>query len=251
MIDKIKTNYYTYEKRLINLARRRGFVWENIGQTNDNYKFNIYKIILAENKKINQTICLVGGIHGTEISGPLGILDFLSSYDKKILSNTRLIIFPLINPYGFHHKKDLNANKINLNRNFYYGHLQDEQRILYQQLKKEKVDIFCSFHEDDVQNDFYIYAFGEKNKEQAALLQAIKKQVSSYVKILDKKSIYKRVAKEGVIFDIKDGSFEHFMYRKGSKSSFCMEVPDKLGIKNRRLVVLGIIKNILKFKYKK
>ncbi len=70
----------------------------------------------------NECLILLGGIHGNE-KGTVGLMDRLSEYliahDNVVPSDKRVIIVPLVNPDGYYTREDkLNANGVNLNRNF-------------------------------------------------------------------------------------------------------------------------------------
>lgn len=216
-------------------------ILKKIGSVN---KCPLYKIIIQPNKIYHKTICISAGIHGDEISGPLGVQKFLLHVNKKSVGNNRIIILPVGNPYGFNHNIRTNRNYINLNRHFTDKKLKDECKILLAAIQHESLDCFCAFHEDDEQKTFYMYAMNKLSSD-SKLHENIKTAAQKYTKIFSGKTLYKQPVKKGVIFDIKDGSFEHRMSKEGAPESLCVEIPDYLPLQTRVALVEAIMKKIV------
>ena len=205
--------------------------------------YSIFKIVI--NKNPEKTICITAGIHGDERSAPFGILKFLFKYKPKN-NDPKIIIFPLLNPYGFEKNKYENHKNIDLNHHFLDKPLKSEIKLIYGSLKHEKISIFVAFHEDDEKKGLYLYNYSDN----VNLFKNLIKFLSKKCKIYNDKKIYRNKSKKGIITNPKnDGSFEERMYKDGVHYSTCIEIPDYFSFSKRVNLVVDITKylvNILK-----
>ena len=97
------------------------------GQMLYSYRFNPKRFGLAKNKKRIPKIIIIGGQHGFEKSNVFGlyylIKDMLKNWKKDsvldyLRHHVELIIIPIVNPWGFDNRNRLNANSVNINRNY-------------------------------------------------------------------------------------------------------------------------------------
>lgn len=94
------------------------------------YTIPIYKIGLPTSSTMNQkrvNIVLIAGQHGWEISSPFNsyvfarhLLEASTGNYAKLLQSANIYILPLLNVYGCYHGYYVNANGVNLNRNYPY-----------------------------------------------------------------------------------------------------------------------------------
>lgn len=203
--------------------------------------FPIYRIDI--NKKGKLTICITAGIHGDEPSGPFGILKFLKIY-KPVASDPKLIIIPVVNPFGFDQNKHSGAEGVNLNRHFFDKSLPKSIRKLYYDLKKEKIDFFVSLHEDGKKRSFYIYEYSRKEND---IFEKIIYFISKRWPITRGKYIHRNPAERGIIYKPRsDSSFEERMFEDGVPFATCIEVPDYISFKARVQELSRVLKLIIK-----
>lgn len=238
------SKYNLYIKELKNLCQVEHWPMKIIGKV-DQYIF--YKIIIQPKKAYGRIICFSAGIHGDEISGPLAIKDLLVGLNKELIGNNKIVFLPIGNPYGFDKNQRTNYRKINLNRHFCDCQLPDECKILFSAVKQDKPDYFISLHEDDEQQCFYFYAMDKQTSDQK-LHQKIKLAAKKHLKICRQNFLYKHLVNHGVVFDVKDGSFEDRMNREGVKESLCLEIPDYLDLKKRIALAVSIMREIIRYK---
>lgn len=93
----------------------------------DNY--NVYTYTF-EPKNYSRTILVTANIHGNETTGFFDLCQILpilvNNWDKYpqyayIRHNVKLIVVPIVNPWGFAHQERENINNVDLNRNFDYN----------------------------------------------------------------------------------------------------------------------------------
>lgn len=189
-----------------------------------NKTFKLVKF--SKNIFINSPLLVImAGCHGEE---PMPSLAIFKNY--KLISETakkhrvNLVIYPIINPWGFDRDKRLNRKGLNCNSNWIHkekGVVADEVKIISKDIKKLKPLIFASIHEDDeTEKEFYIFSFGDKRYENH-LIEVGEK----YFPILQDGKYGDIKVKNGVVFNHHDGSAEDFMFHRGCKFSCCTETP--------------------------
>jgi hypothetical protein len=199
-------------------------------------------------------VLLAGGFHGDEISGPWSIINFLekSPYPTEV----SLSILPLVSPTGFQLSRRANFWGNEPNNGYVkvadYQIASEEDKILKKNLIILKVlskDAYVSLHEDE-EEKFYIYSYGKED----LLDKNIKSLGEKYFELLpeneieDKKKGGKNNEYGRVVSDL-DGSFEHLLYKNGSKKVITVELPSKRDYGQRLMLADEIIKEICKKKY--
>lgn len=238
-----------YLKEIKEICKLKDFQMHTLGYVGKKKEYPLLAIEINHNNKTKKTVCFSCGIHGNEIAGPLSALKFLKSFKKTKLNNMRIVLFPLINPYGYNHNIRRNYKNIDLNRHFCVKRPKDENKLLIDYIKKQNIVFFHSLHEDLDEKRFYIYLF-ETHKE--PIYNQILKLAKKIIPIdLDKK-IYKDKADHGLIINEHDGSFEDYMFRKGTPFSMCTETPGKKPIQKRIKLNVEIMNEVINFceKYK-
>lgn len=187
-------------------------------------KFSIIKLssLKFNNKPL---LVIMAGCHGEE---PAPVIAIFKNYKifKQMADKAKinLVIYPLINPWGFDNQKRFNKQNINTNRKnwiHYKTKKANEVNAIFSDIKKLKPKIFANLHEDDTtKKEFYIYSFGERKYEKS-LIKTGKKYFpihhNSFIK--DENAFLKN----GSIYNKHDGSAEDFMFHRGCKFSCCTE----------------------------
>lgn len=216
-----------------------------IGKTGKKKNVPMYAITLKSNKKLN-TLCICAGIHGDEIAPIFAVLEFLKEIDLRKLK-INLIIFPLANPTSFETKKRENYLGVDINRHFSDKKLQNENKIIYTCLKKFKIHCICSLHEDEDEQEFYLYNF-EKKKEK--IYREIVSLAKKYCKIKEGEveGLPNHVCIDGLIINVEqDGSLEWRLFHEGTPFALCTETPMKKKLKERIQLNKEIMNKLVEF----
>jgi len=234
-------NYNPYLKKLRPVCSQKKIKLIKLGTANS---FPLYQIIL--NPSASKTVVFSAGIHGNEIAGPLAVIQFLKQFNQKKWSGLKIVIFPVANPAGFDNNDRLNHLRIDLNRQFCKRNLKNENKILFNSLKK--VFFFHAIHEDITVSSFYLYNFENKKEKIYRDIISIAKR---YFPINKSSRIYKESAVNGLIRNQKDGSFEDRMFRDKTPYSMCTETPGLQPLQKRVLLNVKIMNNVLDFAKKR
>jgi len=231
--------YFDYLDKLKAVCRKREIKLQEIGKINS---LPVYKIVINPSGK--KVVVFSAGIHGDEISGPWAIIDFLNRYNFQSYPNVKIIIFPVASPTAFNAKQRYNYLNKDLNRLFCRKKLSHENRILFNELKNEKVFFFHALHGDIDEFSFYLYIF--ENQEERIYRDLIK-LAEKYFPINRSQKIYNDPAINGLIINRQDGSFEDRMFREGTPYSMCTEAPEKQPL--RKIVALNVdlMKKVIDF----
>jgi murein peptide amidase A len=124
--------------------------------------YPIYKIEIKSNPDKNADLLPVfisAGIHGDEPAGVWAALEFLKRYPAlpAFYRNIQFTILPCMNPYGYEHKKRVNAQGLDLNRQFRTGHPPAEVRFVKEVVGGWAYALAMEFHEDVDSPGFYLY----------------------------------------------------------------------------------------------
>lgn len=228
--------YQTYIKELLQICGKKKI---NIQQVSlDAYgQYPLYRITI--NPTAKRTICITAGIHGNEIAGTLGILEFLKTF-KAQEAHVKLIIFPLLNPYGFTKDKREDRGNLNLNRHYFENPQPKAVKTISRLLKKIDADFCLSLHEDDELSCFYIYQYGTNDKFSSSIMDFIGRRAKV---CLDAK-IYDHKAVNGIIKNPAfDGTLDEWLHARSMSDAACLEIPDSIPLKKR----VDIIAQTLEF----
>jgi predicted deacylase len=229
---------FTYEKfiwTLLTEAHNRKLTIEIIGQETSQYTGMIYPLYrMVINPEVKDTICIVAGIHGNEIAGPLAILRLLEAFFDKFPQDFRYIIYPVINPTGFDLRqrydddgRDLNAIYSETLNSANY----QEVQAFYEDVAQFKpFKAVLTLHEDSDLEKFYMYGLGKDNLEYYHAMCAFAKIFCPGWTNAD---IYGSPSDEfGLILaKARDHAFDAALYSEGSTTlAFTLETPGKLDI---------------------
>ena len=179
-------------------------------------------------------LMIMAGCHGEEPAPSLAIFKnykLLSEVAKK--SGVNLVLYPLVNPWGFDRNKRLNREGLNCNRNWIHkgsnNIVASEVEVITKDIKNYTPLIFANIHEDDgTKKEFYIFSFGNK-KYNSPLIKVGRK----YFPILKDGKYNDIKVKNGVVYNHHDGSAEDFMFHRGCKFSCCTETPSFQSLSKR------------------
>jgi predicted deacylase len=243
--------FIDYLKEIINVLEDfPDFEWELLDEKSD------YPVIKIRSKSVRKNVDLViaSGVHGEEIAGPATIVQNLA----EILQTARkdkikLLIYPLVNAYGFEKKKRFNADGISCNSFWIHekGVLARESKAVKKDVSRYRSKYFLSMHEEGEteKKGFYLYAFG--NIEAAEqLVKMVSGENDVFADGFD--GIYgEDQIRNGIIYDLHDGTFEDFMSHQGCRASICTETHLKLPMEKRVAISLSLIKEMIKISAKK
>jgi len=228
-------SYSQYLKRLTKTCHLRHYDYQVIGYElfeNIQMNFPIYKINI--NSKGKHKICLVAGVHGYEVAGPLSILSLLEKGSFKEWSDTSFTIFPIINPTSFDLKQRLDDDNRDLNacyKTTLASENYQEIKFFYKEIKNQHFDLFLSLHEDFDEDRFYTYAFED---EELPLYRNLIKFLQHKVDIIPDGQIYGNKIRNGLVINSHDHSLEDYATSSGlAKYSLATETPMKLALKER------------------
>jgi hypothetical protein len=245
----IDVENFSYEKflwTLLNETRQHKLPMEIIGseisrRTGINYP--LYRLII--HPKVDPTICIISGIHGNEIAGPLSILKIVDAIINELPEQFRFVVYPMINPSGFDLRQRFDADHRDLNaiygatlrsRNYF------EVQTFYQDsLKFAPFEAVITLHEDSDREKFYMYGLGKENLD-------FYHAVCSFAKTCIPPWMNGEI--EGCITDdyglilsnARDHAFDGALYNKGmTKLAYTFETPGKLDVHFRVNMMVQLV----------
>ncbi len=228
---------YSYQKfvwTLLNEAELHNLPVEVIGSEASEYTGIIYPLYrLVINPHTKPTICIVSGVHGNEIAGPLSILHLIKDI-LHLLPEYRYVIYPLMNPSGFDLRqrfdddgRDLNAiYRVTLKSHNY----QEVQNFYQDVLKFVPFEAVLTLHEDSDLDKFYMYGLGKENLD---FYRAICAFARTWIPVWANADIYGCQSDEyGLISSTaRDHAFDATLFAQGHTGLACtLETPGKLDI---------------------
>ena len=240
--------YRKYIKKFKIVCLEKNLSLKIIGRIGKQREYPFYSLVIDNLTIPHKTVCFSAGIHGDEIAGPLTIIKFLETFNPSRFENIKVIIFPVVSPSAFDKQRRLNYLNRELNGLFCNKRLVNENRILYNAIKNEKLFFFHALHEDIDETHFYLYNF--ENKKERIYREILKLAKKSFPINLDK-NIDGDKAENGLIINRKDGSFEDRMFREGVPYSMCTETPGKESLFKRIACNVEIMNLVLEFSAQK
>ena len=162
-------SYAKYLWDLTTAANHRQLEMVNIGTETVERTGIIYPLYqLVLNPEATDTVCIVAGVHGDEIAGPLSVLRLLQYHLDDLPACFRYVIFPMVNPGGFDLRqrfdddyRDLNALYATTLGSKNYGEIQS----FYARVRAYgNFAAVITLHEDIDLDRFYMYGLGEHNR---------------------------------------------------------------------------------------
>lgn len=234
-------SYAQYATRLVKAAHIRRYDIKVIGIDvfeKLNIRYPLYKITINKGEK--KKICVVSGVHGYEVAGPLALLQFLE--EGKIFReypDVEFTLFPMITPCSFDLKVRFNHSGRDSNA-LYETTLESsnykEIHRFHQEIGNKVFDVFLSLHEDIDEDTFYGYGF---EKEEQAIYRTVMKNVRKVMPI-KRSTVIEGVAErtselhQGLVLNSHDKSLEDYLFSKGqARLSLATETGMKVPLRER------------------
>lgn len=209
-------------------------------------------------------LLMVGGMHGEEVAGPLGILAFLENFDPIVYNNINLSFIPLVNPVAYNTRRRYNDKDERSNCGFYgserTGDNPSREGVILlkhaQLLKQSSRDGFLSLHEDIDSSKFYLYTF-ERSPDPTRFTYEMRDCGASFCVngVLDNELVTADtqgtegiMVKEGVVYRLSDGSLEHWLFTEGSQVAVVTETPGKMKLIERMTASVALIEKFIKLR---
>ena len=235
--------------KLFEVASDRGFQIRELGMVGGEPI-----LLLSQKKLLNKpNVLIAAGFHGDEPAGSWGILHFLKTFPKDLIT-INFSFLPLVNPTGFRNAMRTNNWGEDPNRGFYHTisgkpEPSREGLILLNHLSLLKYlakDIFVSLHEDWELSQFYIYTF-EDTDTPGIFSDILRSAEAKFFEPYPDGPLEGGKVKDGIIFKLCDGAFEDLLFHEGVPRTACTESPGNLDINKRIEANSCIIDNISRF----
>jgi predicted deacylase len=165
-------------------------------------------------------------VHGDEKSGPIALLALVRQL--KRIRHVRLLLFPVVNPYGFERGQRRSAGRVDLNRHAADPRPPQEARAILASLRRYSLAAFLSLHEDDVLARPYLHGYAHDERG-TGIVTSIANTINRSHPLARNRRIHGLRNERGVILSpSRDGSFEDALHRSGAPVSICFEVPDRM-----------------------
>jgi len=245
--------YFSYEKfiwELLNEADQRKLQVEVIGNETSRHTgitYPLYRLVI--HPEAHQTVCIVAGVHGNEIAGPLSILHLIKDHLHR-LPEYRYILYPLINPSGFDLRQRFDADGRDLNAIYSVtlksANYHEVQEFYEDVLKFAPFEAVLTLHEDSDLEKFYMYGLGKENLD---FYHALCGFAKIWIPAWTNADIYGcRSDEHGLILaTARDHAFDAKLFSQGLTRLACtLETPGKLNISFRvnmmaQLVLLSMV----------
>lgn len=157
MDSKNKVN--AFNSALVDACLKRG---AHVGTAFFMDDYRIMKVTINPHLVHTRPYIYVAGIHGNEVGGPLGALQFIQR--STVPPDKRAIILPLVNPYGFEHEQRECKTGEDINRLFNDDPDHEVVRNLTNVISYQDPYFIHSIHEDPDRDEFYLY-YSDDNRE--------------------------------------------------------------------------------------
>lgn len=239
-------NYAPYVRELQRVCKRNNILLTTLGMVGKKHPYPFYQITLGNPRHAKQIICFSAGIHGDEPSGPWAVLTFLKRI-TKLPAHIAIILFPVANPYGFDRHHYRNGENRNLNRHFLDQKPAPENILLKNAIKPYRISFFAALHEDEEQKGSYLFGYTNASHE-PPIYRTLLTIAKKYGPAVTKKRIYWHRSNDGLVLNPRsDGSFEEYVFKKGTPFSVCTEMPDAFSIKKRVTILVAQMRAIIAF----
>jgi murein peptide amidase A len=219
--------------------------YEMSKRTRINYP--LYRFVI--HPEFLRTVCIVAGVHGNEIAGPLSILHIITDIIHELPENYRYVFYPVINPSGFDLRTRYDADGRDLNA-IYSVTLKSQnycevQEFYQDVLKFAPFEAVITLHEDSDRDKFYMYGLGKENRD---FYHAICEFARTWIPAWVNAEIEGCCTDEHgfIMATARDNAYDGALFTKGlTKVAYTLETPGKLDIHFRvnmmaQLVLLSI-----------
>jgi len=145
------------------------------------------------------------GVHGDEIGGVFGSLEFLEALvkDPGMAQGWEIFVYPVCNPQGFEDNTRFTRRGGDLNRQFWQTRREPEVRILQKQLESLHFDGIVSLHADDSSDGVYGFARGAEITRQ--VLRPVLDAAGKVLPVNGAEQIDGFEAREGIVSSCYEG----------------------------------------------
>ena len=253
------TRLASYYRKLFRVAAEKKLWLRVLGEVDDK---SIFFLRTKDTQSHNHPrILIMGGFHGEEQAGPLGILSWLEAFDPNLYTKVNLSFVPIVNPVGFNKCQRYNDEREKSNCGFCHpesGDQPSKEGIIllknFPLLRSSAKHGFLSLHEDVTTTKSYLYSF-ERTPElsdltlqmRGVLTQHFPELLDDEYVVTDAKGKERGLAKDGVVWKLCDGSFEDYLFHEGSLRCFVTETPAKnIPIQRRIIACRAIMDEFIK-----
>ncbi len=257
-----------YSNQLFKISAEKDYWFKPLGEV-DNYI--IWLIRTRQSSTHNDPkVLIVAGFHGEEIAGPWGLLKWLKDSSDKWVDKIDISLIPIVNPYGFAHKKRYGLSGKFTNCGFTKPKSTDIAKNSLEKFSEEpspegqiianNINLlrqlaqngFMSLHEDASAKEYYLYAYEASDKPRSwvrSLTREFKKYFAkpyNGIALVDtSKDSTGPSCKNGLVYNFLDGSLESWMLELGSERCAVPETPGQYPLKKRVAATEAIINKFL------
>jgi len=228
------------------LAAEHGLAYQELGIVDS------FPIILLTPKTTSNAkkILIAAGFHGNEYAGVWGIINYLQ-YGSRF---ENISFLPLVSPIALKENRRYGKDNKISNQGFSHPEMNlipsEEGRILISHaelLLSLGRDGFLSLHEAPEKKMFYVYAF-EKGDHPSSISQELLRVGAKEFGYAENGTTmqYGGTAKDGIIFNFHDSSFEDFMFENGVPHSIVTETPTSGNLGKRIKTIAEIIDTFIR-----
>ncbi len=223
------------------LAALRGLAYQELGMI-DSYPI---MLLTPQTTSTVKKILVAAGFHGNEYAGVWGLINYLQ-YGSRF---ENVSFLPIMSPLALKENRRYGKDSKISNQGFCHPEMNllpsDEGKILIRHselLLSLGKDGFISLHEAPEKEMFYIYAFEEGDRPSSVAQELLKVGAKEFGSADDGTTMqYGGTAKDGIIFNFHDSSFEDFMFENGVPHSIVTETPTSGNLEKRIKTIVEIV----------
>jgi hypothetical protein len=234
----------------ISLTKKRatecGLAYQELGMIDS------FPVMLLTPERIGNArrILVAAGFHGNEYAGVWGIINYLQHGSR--LDNVSLL--PLMSPIAFKENRRYGKDNKISNQGFCHPEMNlspsEEGEILISHselLLSLGKDGFISLHEAPEKGMFYVYAFEKGDQPSSIPKELLHLGAKEFGYAANGTTMqYGGTAKDGIIFNFHDSSFEDFMFENGVPHSIVTETPASGDLGKRIKIITEIIDTFIR-----
>lgn len=228
------------------LAAGRGLVYQELGMI-DSYPV---MLLTPPTTSAAKKILVAAGFHGNEYAGVWGLVNYLQ-YGSRL---ENISFLPLMSPIALKENRRYGKDNKISNQGFCHPEMNlapsAEGKILISHgelLLSLGKDGFISLHEAPEKNMFYVYAFEKGDRPSAIARELLRVGAKEFGAAADGTTMqYGGTAKDGIIFNFHDSSFEDFMFENGVPHSIVTETPTSGSLEKRIKTVAEIVDTFIR-----
>lgn len=202
----------------------------------------------------NPKLLIHSGTHGDEFESIDIVKQCVEKYEDKLPD---FVFVPVVSPSAVKNKTRVNKNGFDLNRIFFSDSKEPEVVENIKVLDGYKFDLFVSFHEDSLSDEYYIYDSGFKTEESEKIKKHNLKLKSMGIKLFtgiddtedvdlgyEFKNGYRKFVETKE--DLTNGMITVWsMLRKDIQTCLTPEIPGLLNIKQKEMIIDTFFRDVL------